>query len=196
MMIAERTNRRSSVWLIRLLRIGLFIALIAISARLSIVVPTTPVPITMQTLMVFLTGMVLGPVEGTISVAGYVAAIASGQPLDAKMLGPAVFAGPTAGYLIAFVPAAFIAGLAWRAPERYRLILSIACGLAAAILILIVGTLGVAVYSHIAWANAILLGLFPFMLIEPGKVLLAASLANLGHESWLRWIAPHTPERR
>ena len=128
-------------------------ALIAISARISIVLPTTPVPITMQTLMVFLTGMVLGPVEGAISVAGYVAAIASGQPLDARMLGPAVFAGPTAGYLLAFIPAAFIAGLAWRARERYRLILSIVCGLAAAILILVVGTLGVALYSHSTWGD-------------------------------------------
>ena len=195
-MIAERTNHRTSVWLIRVLRIGFFMMLLALSARISIVVPTTPIPITMQTLMVLLTGMVLGPVEGAISVAGYVGAIAAGQPLDARMLGPAVFAGPTAGYLIAFIPAAFIAGLAWRVRERYRLILSMACGLAAALLILVVGTLGVALYSHIAWANALLLGLFPFMLIEPGKVLLAASLANLGHESWLRWIAPHTAAPR
>ncbi len=196
MMIAERTNPGYSIWLIRVLRIGFFMALIAISARISIVLPNTPVPITMQTLAVLFTGMVLGPVEGALSVSAYVAAIASGQPLDARMLGPAVFASPTAGYLVAFIPAAFIAGLAWRTRERYRLLLSILCGLAAALLILIIGTLGVSLYSHNAWRNALLLGLFPFILIEPGKVLLAASLANLEHASWLRWIAPRTPDLR
>jgi hypothetical protein len=38
----------------------------------------------------------------------------------------------------------------------------------------------------------LILGLFPFVLIEPGKVLLAASLAQLGRESWRRWITPHS----
>jgi biotin transport system substrate-specific component len=194
-MIAEITGRRYPLGLIRVLRIGFFVAVIAIAAKIRIVMPNTPVPITMQTLAVFLAGMALGPVEGALSVAGYVGAIAGGLPLDASGLGPAVFAGPTVGYLVGFIPAAFIAGLAWRANERYRLILSMACGLAAAILILAVGTLGVAAFRQMAWGEALLLGVFPFMLIEPGKVLLAASLVKLGHESRLRWIAPPTPGR-
>ncbi len=194
-MIAEITGRRYPLGLIRALRIGFFVVVLAIAAKIRIVVPDTPVPITMQTLAVFLAGMALGPVEGAISVAGYVGAIAGGLPLDAYGLGPAVFAGPTVGYLVGFIPAAFIAGLAWRASERYRLILTIACGLAAATLILVAGTLGVAAFRQVAWGDALLLGLFPFALIEPGKVLLAASLVKLEHESWLRWIAPHTPGR-
>jgi biotin transport system substrate-specific component len=191
-MLAEMTGRRYPLALIRVLRFGFFVALLAIAAKIRFVLPDTPVPITMQTLAVFLTGMALGPAEGALSVAGYVAAIAGGLPLDTYGLGPAVFAGPTAGYLLGFIPAAFVAGLAWRVSERYKLILSIACGLAAAILILAAGTLGVAIFRQIVWWDALLLGLFPFMLVEPGKVLLAASLVKLGRESWLRWIAPYT----
>ena len=40
----------------------------------------------------------------------YLAAVAAGLPLDANALGPAALAGPTAGYLVGFVPAAFLAG--------------------------------------------------------------------------------------
>ncbi len=194
-MRADVLNRRFPLWLTRVLRIGLFAVLMAIAAKVRIVLPNTPVPITMQTLVVFLSGMILGPVEGALGVAGYVGAIATGLPLDAAGLGPAVFLGPTAGYLIAFIPAAFVAGLAWRTNGWLNLILSVICGLAAAALILVMGTYGVSLSQHVPWANALLLGLFPFMLTEPGKVLLAASLTRAGHESWLRWVTPHSTGR-
>jgi biotin transport system substrate-specific component len=189
-------SRRYPLWLIRILRIGLFTVLLAIAAKTRIVLPNTPVPITMQTLVVFLAGMVLGPVEGALSVAGYVGAIASGLPLDAYGLGPAVFVGPTAGYLIGFIPAACVAGMAWRMNGWLKLILSVVCGLAAAAIILVVGTVGVSLFQHTQWANALLVSLFPFVLTEPGKVLLAASLVKAGQESWLRWITPHASSQR
>ena len=189
-MITQLATRHYPLWLVRVLRIALFTALIALSAKVRIELGNTAVPITGQTLMIFLTGMALGPIEGALSVMAYVAAIAGGLPLDTRGLGPLVFAGPTAGYLLAFIPAAFIAGLAWRIDERFRLIGSIVCGLIAAVVILLIGTLGVAIYQQVSWGAALVLGLFPFVLIEPGKVLLAASLNKLGRESWLRWITP------
>jgi biotin transport system substrate-specific component len=192
-MIAELASRHYPLWLVRILRIALFTALLALAARVRIELqPNTPVPITGQTLIVYLAGMALGPVEGAASVIAYVAAIAGGLPLDTRGLGPAVFVGPTAGYLIGFIPAAFVAGLAWRASGWRKLILSVLCGLAGAAILLAIGTLGVALFVQTSWGTALILGLFPFVLIEPGKVLLAASLAQLGRESWRRWITPHT----
>ena len=115
-------------------------------------------------------------------------AIASGLPLDTRGLGPAVFATPTAGYLIGFIPGAFIAGLAWRSAERYRLALNILCGLLAAAVILACGTAGNALLAHLSWGTALVLGVYPFILTEPGKVLLAAALVKLGNEAQLRWL--------
>lgn len=192
-MIAELASRRYPLWLVRVLRIALFSVLLALAAKVRIELqPNTPVPITGQTLVVFLAGMVLGPIEGAASVIAYVAAIAGGLPLDTRGLGPAVFVGPTAGYLIGFIPAAFVAGLAWRAEGWRKLILSVLCGLVGAAILLAIGTLGVALFLKISWGTALILGLFPFVLIEPGKVLLAASLSRLGSESWRRWIGPQS----
>jgi biotin transport system substrate-specific component len=197
-MTAETLSRRYPLWLIRVLRISFFIVLLIISAKVRIELPNTPVPITGQTLIVLLSGMILGPVEGMLSVLSYVAAIASGLPIDARGLGQGIFVGPTAaqfatgGYLIGFIPAAFVAGLAWRVKsEPAHLVLTFLCGLAAAAIILIFGTLGLAFYRQLPVENALLLSVYPFMLIEPGKALLAASLSTLKRESWLRWFPPN-----
>ncbi|HLY27713.1 MAG TPA: biotin transporter BioY [Aggregatilineales bacterium] len=176
------------VWLARILRIALFSVLIAISARIAIPIPGTPVPITAQVLMILLAGMSLGPVEGAISVIAYVAAIAAGMPIDAYGLGAAALHGPTAGYLLAFPIGALIAGLPWRAPERTRLALMIVCGVIAALVIELVGMVGLLPIMKGDVALAMSKGVVPFLFVDMGKALLAASLVNLGYQSWLRWL--------
>lgn len=87
------------------------IGLLSASAWLS--VPFFPVPLTMQTLAVLLVGGLLGPKLGASSVAGYIALGAAGAPVFHNGLGgPAVLAGPTGGYLVGFIAAAFLMGLA------------------------------------------------------------------------------------
>ncbi len=89
------------------------VGLLTASAYLS--VPFFPVPLTMQTLAVLLIGGMLGPVLGASAVAGYVALGAAGAPVFHNGLGgPVVVAGPTGGYLIGFIAAAFVMGLAVR----------------------------------------------------------------------------------
>src|SRR3989337_158120 len=88
-----------------------FAMLTALTARITIPLPFTVVPITAQTLAVLLSGLVLGSRAGATSQMLYLAAIVAGVPVSAAGLGgPAAFLTPTAGYLIAFVPAAFLAG--------------------------------------------------------------------------------------
>ncbi len=70
------------------------------------------VPITGQTFAVLLAGALLGSKRGAMSQLTYLAVGAMGAPVFAGYMGgPAVFAGPTAGYLIGFVPAAYVVGL-------------------------------------------------------------------------------------
>ncbi len=85
------------------------IGVLAASAWLS--VPFYPVPLTMQTLAVLLVGGLLGPRLGAAAVVGYLSLGIAGAPVfHGGLGGPAVLAGPTGGYLIAFVPAAFLMG--------------------------------------------------------------------------------------
>lgn len=86
-----------------------FALLMAVCARIA--VPMVPVPMTLQTWAVLLVGAALGPVRGTTAVALYLAAGLAGLPVLADgASGVDAFSGPTAGYLVAFVPAAALAG--------------------------------------------------------------------------------------
>ncbi|MDB5318171.1 MAG: BioY protein [Rhodospirillales bacterium] len=92
---------------------------LVIAASAQIAVPLWPVPMTLQTLAVLLLGALGGSRIGVASVALYLAEGAVGLPFFANgSAGIAVLAGPTAGYLLGFLPAAWIAGQArggwWR----------------------------------------------------------------------------------
>ncbi len=169
-------------WQIRLLRIALFTGLTILSARLRIDLPNNPVPITAQTLIVWLAGMSLGPVEGALSQVAYVGLIALGAPLDARGLGALALFGPTAGYLIGFIPGAFVAGLAWRRPLLFNVI----AGFGGVIVVHVLGIAGIALAQHITWGLAVGFDI-QFVAVDFGKALLAASLVNLGISSWKRW---------
>lgn len=71
-----------------------------------------PVPITLQTLGVMLAGLVIGPKRGAAACLVVIALVAVGLPVLAGGRGGlGVFAGPTVGFLIGWVPGAFLAGL-------------------------------------------------------------------------------------
>lgn len=83
--------------------------LVALLARLQI--PIGPVPITGQTLGVLLVGMLLGSRRGAISLMLYLTQGALGLPFFSAGGGPLRLVGPTGGYLLGFVLAAFMVGL-------------------------------------------------------------------------------------
>ncbi len=161
--------------------IALFAAFTALTARITIPLPFTPVPITLQVMAALLAGLVLGPRGGAISQLAYLAAVAAGLPLDARGLGPAALLGPTAGYLLGFAPAAFVTG--WLA-ERLHIMGSVWAGS------FIAALAGVAVIyaGGLAWlmptagslGAAWTLGAAPFILVDLGKALIAAAVAGSG----------------
>jgi biotin transport system substrate-specific component len=84
---------------------------IAISSQIAIYLPFTPVPITGQTLAVLLIGAVLGSKKGGMSLALYILEGIFGLPVFAGGTGGmAVLCGPTAGYLLGFIPAVILIG--------------------------------------------------------------------------------------
>lgn len=88
-----------------------FATLTALGARVTIHVG--PVPLTLQVFFVLLAGMALGPKLGMASQLAYVAAGLSGIPVFASppFAGPGYLLGPTGGYLVGFVAAAWLTGL-------------------------------------------------------------------------------------
>src|SRR3954466_12170739 len=89
-----------------------FAVILAAAAQITIPIPTTPVPFTLQPLVVVLAGLMLGPGAGAASMALYLAAGAAGLPVFSPVGLPGIarFFGPTGGYLIAYPVAAWIAG--------------------------------------------------------------------------------------
>jgi len=86
-----------------------FSILTAFSAQ--VMVPVEPVPFTLQTVLVLLSGAFLGSRNGFYSQITYLMAGAAGLPVFAGMYaGAHVLFGPTGGYLIAFPFAAYLTG--------------------------------------------------------------------------------------
>ncbi|OJY27609.1 MULTISPECIES: biotin transporter BioY [Gemmobacter] len=103
-----------------LTHIALFAALIAVLGLVPKIDLASGVPITAQSLGIMLCGTVLGAKRGTLAVLLFLGLTALGLPLLAGGRGGlGVFVSPTAGYLVGFPLAAFVAGLVvekWRAP--------------------------------------------------------------------------------
>ncbi|MDO4285646.1 MAG: biotin transporter BioY [Eubacteriales bacterium] len=91
--------------------IGLFVAVIAVLAQISIPMPGG-VPMTLQTFAIPLAGMVLGARRGAVASIVYLIVGAVGVPVFAGFSGGfANVIGPTGGFLISFPLMALCAGL-------------------------------------------------------------------------------------
>jgi biotin transport system substrate-specific component len=169
--LAQRVMPRAGALERPLVRDGLLAlagtALLALCARISFPIPTTPVPITMQTFAVLLLGALYGPRLGAITMALYLAEGLAGLPVFAggrsawsPSAVPAlpVIVGPTAGYLLSWpLAAALVGALAARGWDRrvasavpamlLGSLVILACGFAwlAAATYLLTGTLNVPV---------------------------------------------------
>ena len=173
--LSNRYFPRTAEWIRSLLLIVSGSLLIAILAQVKIVLPFTPVPITGQTFGVLLIGAALGSKRGAAAMVLYITEGAMGLPFFAGGgSGPGILTGATAGYLIGFVGAAYVAGwLAEQGLER---------SVRTSIIPFLVGTLiiyacGVAWLSVMlgSFSKAVTLGIVPFLLGDTIK-LIAASL--------------------
>ena len=87
---------------------ALFAALIAIGAQIRL--PIGPVPVTLQLPMVLLAGLLLGPKIGALSAFVYMMMGLIGLPVFAGGGGIGTVVSPTFGFIVGYIPAAWIAG--------------------------------------------------------------------------------------
>ncbi|WP_376788780.1 biotin transporter BioY [Thermoflexus sp.] len=143
----------------------------AMMAQIAIPLPFTPVPITGQTLAVLLTGAALGSRRGALSMVAYVLEGSLGLPVFAGgTAGLKRLTGPTGGYLIGFIAAAFVTGwLAERGWDRRPLSTALAM-LAGNVVIYLFGLPWLAMFlgGFLGPKGALVLGLLPFI---PGDLL-------------------------
>jgi biotin transport system substrate-specific component len=164
----------------RVLAVAAVVLLMATSAQIAVPVPGTAVPVTMQTLVVMLSGLLLGPTLAASAMALYLMAGAAGLPVFSAAAGMGHLFGPTGGFLLAFPAAAAVGGaLAALAPAagiRRTAALALAAALCAAT-VFAGGWAQLAVMTGDA-ATAFRLGVLPFLLGDALKVVLAVTIAS------------------
>jgi len=172
---------------VRLGTVLLVAVLTAAAAQLSVPLPFTQVPLTLQPTIVLLGGLVLGSRLGPASQALYLCAGLAGLPVFAAAAlppGPFRLLGPTGGYLMVYPLAAFVAGyLAERGFDR-----SYATSLLAMLVGLAViyggGVLWLGLFARVGGESAALglgaalaAGAYPFIIPDVVKAAVAAALA-------------------
>jgi biotin transport system substrate-specific component len=153
-----------------------FAAAIAAASQVAIPLPGTPVPLTLQPMLVVLAGLWLGPRAGAASMLLFLAAGAAGLPVFSPMGPPGLLrlAGPTGGYLLAYPVAAFVAGsLAARATGFGGRLLASSLGFLA---LFVGGVLQLALLTG-SLERAVTVGFLPFVVPDAAKAVLAAVLA-------------------
>jgi biotin transport system substrate-specific component len=152
---------------------GTFFALIAAGSWISI--PLPPVPITLQTLFVLLAGVVMKR-YAVIPVGLYILLGAANLPIFHNgTAGVGVLLGPTGGYLLGFLPAAFIVGLAY---ERRSASNHLAGLVAGSTLIYVCGVGWLAYSASMPLLQAVLLGVLPFIIGDAVKIATAYTIGQ------------------
>lgn len=154
--------------------IGFAIALAAAS-QVSVPLPGTPVPITLQPMLVVLAGLWLGPAAAVASMTLYVLAGAAGLPVFTPYGAPGFLRllGPTGGYLLAYPVAAALTGrMAMGATGYLQRVRATLAGMT----VIYVGGLAQLTLITGDLQSAVLLGLVPFVLLDVLKAAVAAAV--------------------
>jgi biotin transport system substrate-specific component len=161
---------------------------IALCARVTIPLPFTPVPLTLQNFGVLVVGLLLGSRRGFAALALYLVEGASGLPVfsPAGPGGIAQIIGPTGGFLMAYPLVAFTAG--WIYEHTSRRFAGAALAGVAAECVLFAGGLGWLFALTHSVSLAIKWGLYWFVFAEVIKIAMAAGVA----ERWNRRFVPRT----
>jgi len=160
---------------------ALFAVLLAIFSVLSIPLPFSPVPITLQVFAVFLIVNLLGSYYGTLACLAYLLMGAVGLPVFAGgTAGPGVIFGPLGGFLVAFPLSALVGGMISGTVAASGRSDAVRVSFASAISIFLIYTIGVvwlAGFARMTLYEAVLLGAIPFVPFDAAKAIIAIPIA-------------------
>jgi len=163
---------------------------VALCARVTIPLPGTPVPLTLQNFGVLAVGLMLGSRRGFAALALYLIEGASGLPVFSPSIlggGIAHILGPTGGFLMAYPVVAFVAGWIYERASKQsslRFAWATLSAIAAELVLFAAGLTWLAVLTH-SVSTAIRFGLYWFVFAEVIKILMAAGVAS----RWQRFSA-------
>jgi biotin transport system substrate-specific component len=151
---------------------------VALCARVTLPLPFTPVPLTLQNFGVLLVGMLLGTRRGFAALALYLVEGMSGLPVfnPAGPGGLAQLVGPTGGFLLAYPFVAAIAGWVMESGRR-TFARAVVAGTLAEIVLFLGGISWLAILTH-SVSQAVRFGLYWFVFAEVIKIMCAAAGAN------------------
>jgi len=155
---------------------ALLSAFIAVGAFL--IIPIGPVPVVLQNLFVLLAGLLLGSRWATISVGVYLLAGICGLPVFAGGgAGIGRLLGPTGGYLVGFLPAAFLVGFI---TERagHRIWIQVAAMIGATLVIYGCGVPWLMKVAQLSLGKALAAGMIPFLVGDALKIAVAVPIAR------------------
>lgn len=156
---------------------------VALCARVTVPLPFTPVPLTLQNFGVLTVGLLLGSRRGFAALSLYLVEGAFGLPVFSPSIlggGIAQILGPTGGFLMAYPLVAFVAGWIYEHSSR-RFVWAALSSVAADVVLFAGGLSWLAVLTH-SVSLALRYGLYWFVFAEVIKVLMAAALATRWHQ--------------
>lgn len=151
---------------------ALFSAIIGVLAQITIPLPL--VPITGQTLAIGLAATILGSRYGSFSVILYLIIGSSGVPVFAEFSGGfSKLVGPTGGYLVGFLPTAFLIGW-FMEKTSFNFKNAVIANSIGMLITLAFGTAWLKVAANLSWTAALAGGFTPFIVVG----LIKASFAS------------------
>jgi biotin transport system substrate-specific component len=165
-------------------------AFVAACAHISLPLPFTPVPLTLQNFAVLIVGMLLGPIAGFSAMVLYLAEGALGLPVFTPYAagGVAHLLGPNGGFLFSYPLAAATAGWVVRAMLRMttRFRSALVASIAATLPIFLFGAGWLAHLLHLGTSATWSLAVAPFV---PGEIVKITAAAGI-YSTLQRWRQP------
>ncbi len=166
----------SDIAIRRLVFAAMMAALIAVGAYLSI--PIGPVPIVLQNLFVLVAGLLLGRRWASISVAVYLLAGACGLPVFASGTGGVGrLIGPTGGYLVGFLAAAYLVGL-FAEKARGRFPIEVTGMVIGSLAVYALGVPWLKWVTGMTLGKTLMVGCYPFLIGDVLKIAAALPIAR------------------
>lgn len=158
----------------RAIGVAVFVVLTMLGAFVRVPLPFTPVPLTLQTMFVLLSGACLGAGFGAVSQLSYLMLGVGGVSVFTyTAAGSLYFFGPTGGYLLGFVLASFLIGRFIKF-TRTNLLLTFVLFCLADFILLACGATWLKVVLNINFQKALILGFLPFVAGDLIKAFVAA----------------------
>jgi biotin transport system substrate-specific component len=165
-------------------------ALTAAAGRFSLTLPFTPVPVTLQVVVVLTSAVVLGPRLALLAQLSFLGAGLSGLPVFAESAvlppGPLRFLGPTSGYLLGCPVAVLVTGVLASTADRLTALRAFAAMAAGLAVVYAAGTLWLAGLAIVVSSAGVLealqraaaVGVYPFIALDLVKLVVASRVVR------------------